>query len=93
MVKLAVSVVADEALGAGLIAGSQVGPNYHRPVVKVPTVYRDAGYTQQAQATATSYADLPWWRVFQDQQLQDLIRTALKQNYDLGMAAERIDAA
>ena len=31
--------------------------------------------------------------MFQDQQLQELIRTALKQNYDLQLATERINAA
>ena len=40
-----------------------------------------------------SFADLPWWQVFQDPQLQDLIHTALKQNYDLQIATERINAA
>ena len=39
-----------------------------------------------------SFADLPWWQVFQDPQLQDLIRTALKQNYDMQLATERINA-
>src|SRR4029077_228187 len=37
--------------------------------------------------------DLPWWQVFQDPQLQELIRTALKQNYDLQLATERINGA
>jgi multidrug efflux system outer membrane protein len=45
------------------------------------------------QAEAVSYADLPWWQVFQDPVLQELIRTALKQNYDLQLATERITAA
>ncbi len=47
----------------------------------------------QAQAQAASFADLPWWQVFQDPQLQELIRTALKQNYDMQIATERINAA
>ena len=57
------------------------------------TVYRDLAESPQAQAQAASYADLPWWQVFQDPQLQELIRTALKQNYDLQLATERIIAA
>ena len=68
-----------------------VGPNYHRPVVQTPTVYRDLKESPQAQAA--SFADLPWWQVFQDPQLQELIRTALKQNYDVQLATERITAA
>lgn len=80
-------------LSALLLAGCMVGPNYHRPVVQTPANYRDLSTNPQAQAQAASYADLPWWQVFQDPQLQDLIRTALKQNYDLQIATERINAA
>src|SRR4029077_14381445 len=79
-------------LTTALISGCTVGPNYHKPVVQTPTVYRDLRETPQAQAQAESYADLPWWQVFQDPQLQELIRTALKQNYDLQLATERINA-
>jgi outer membrane protein, multidrug efflux system len=68
------------------------GPNYHRPLVQPPTAYRDLSENPQVQAQTASYADLPWWQVFQDPQLQELIRTALKQNYDLQLATERINA-
>jgi multidrug efflux system outer membrane protein len=74
-------------------AGCMIGPNYHRPVVQTPGVYRDLQENPQAQAQAASFADLPWWQVFQDPQLQELIRTALKENYDLQLATERISAA
>ena len=80
-------------LAMSLTCGCTVGPNYHRPAVQTPTAYRDLSENPQAQAKAASYADLPWWQVFQDPQLQDLIRTALKQNYDLQLATERINAA
>jgi multidrug efflux system outer membrane protein len=80
-------------LVSGLVAGCKVGPNYHRPMVQPPTAYRDLSENPQLQAQAASYADLPWWQVFQDPQLQELIRTALKQNYDLQLATERINAA
>ena len=46
---------------------------------------------QQASATSEqSFGDQKWWEVFQDPQLQELIRTALKQNYDVRIAAARI---
>ena len=80
-------------MSLSLVAGCRVGPNYHRPVVQPPTAFRDLSENPQAQAQAASYADLPWWQVFQDPQLQELIRTALKQNYDLQLATERINAA
>ncbi len=75
------------------MTGCMVGPNYHRPAVQTPTAYRDLKEDQQAQAQSASFADLPWWQVFQDPQLQELIRTALKENYDLQLATERIAAA
>jgi multidrug efflux system outer membrane protein len=76
-----------------LLAGCMVGPNYHRPAVQTPGGFRDLRENPELQAQAVSYADLPWWQVFQDPQLQELIRTALKQNYDLQIATERINAA
>jgi multidrug efflux system outer membrane protein len=78
---------------SSLVAGCMVGPNYHRPAVQPPTAFRDLSENPQQQAQAASFADLPWWQVFQDPQLQELIRIALKQNYDLQIATERINAA
>jgi len=80
-------------LSSSILAGCMAGPNYHRPAVQAPTAYRGLSENPQVQAQAASYADLPWWQVFQDPQLQVLIRTALKQNYDLQLATERINAA
>jgi len=80
-------------LASSLAAGCAVGPNYHRPDNQVPTAFRDLSDNTQIPAQTASYADLPWWQVFQDPQLQELIRTALKQNYDLLIATERINAA
>jgi multidrug efflux system outer membrane protein len=78
---------------SALLIGCKVGPNYHKPVVQTPTAYRDLQEHAQLQAQTASYADLPWWQVFQDPKLQELIRTALKQNYDLQIATERINEA
>ena len=82
-------------LASSLIGGCKVGPNYHKPDVPLPSAYHDLSDNSQsqAQAQAASFADMPWWQVFQDPQLQELIRTALKQNYDLQLATERIVAA
>jgi multidrug efflux system outer membrane protein len=91
MMKLAKLSVA--MLASGLLVGCMVGPNYHRPAVQPPAAYRDLSENPQAQAQAASYADLPWWQVFEDPQLQELIRTAIKRNYDLQLATERINAA
>src|ERR1700729_2615320 len=81
------------ALLFGVLSGCAVGPNYHRPAVQTPNSFRGPADNSQLQAQAASYADLPWWQVFQDPKLQELIHTALKQNYDLQLATERISAA
>jgi outer membrane protein, multidrug efflux system len=85
------------AVMSGLL-GCAVGPNYKRPSVDVPVTYKDAtanaspaAQANAGQATpATSLGDAKWWEVFQDQELQDLIRTALKNNYDVRIAATRV---
>ena len=81
------------SLTVAMSSGCAVGPNYHRPAVQTPASFRDVSEKPQVSAQAASYADLPWWQVFQDPQLQELIRTALKQNYDLQIATERINEA
>ena len=80
-------------LCSAFLSACVVGPKYHRPVVQTPNTFRDLADNPQIKAQSASYADLPWWQVFKDPRLQELIRTALKQNYDLGIATERINAA
>ncbi|HEY6339922.1 MAG TPA: efflux transporter outer membrane subunit [Bryobacteraceae bacterium] len=79
------------AAAALVLSACAVGPNYHRPAVPTPTTFR--GESPQMQAQSTTFADLPWWEVFHDPRLQQLIRTALKQNYDLQVAMERVTGA
>src|SRR5271165_3795700 len=71
------------------LAGCAVGPNYKRPEVNSPTGFRDATNT----VSTNSFADLPWWGVFKDPVLQDLIRVALTNNYDLRIILTRVDQA
>ncbi len=68
------------------LGGCAVGPNYKRPAVNTPENFRFA----ESQAT-NSFADLPWWEVFKDPTLQDLVRTALTNNYDLKQAVARVE--
>jgi len=73
---------------APLLTGCLLGPNYHRPPVDAPGVYRGAG--QASIAAAESLGNEKWWDLFQDPALQQLIRTALEQNYDVRIAASRV---
>ena len=79
--------------GMIVLSACNVGPNYHRPAVQVPASFPAPGEASQADSQVTSFADLPWWQAFRDPKLQELIRTALKQNYDLQLAVERVTAA
>jgi multidrug efflux system outer membrane protein len=81
------------SLLALLLAGCTVGPDYQRPKTEVPGGYRGVPAPTPVAASPDSLGDAKWWTVFQDEQLQSLIRTALKQNYDLRIAAERVLAA
>jgi len=76
-----------------LLASCTVGPNYQRPKADVPGGYRGLPATAPEAASSASLGDAQWWSVFQDEQLRSLIRTALQQNYDVRIAAERVLAA
>jgi multidrug efflux system outer membrane protein len=71
------------------LGGCAVGPNYHRTAVNAPVTFRDA----TNQVSTNSLADLPWWEVFKDPVLQDLVHVSLTNNYDLRVTLTRIDQA
>ena len=73
-----------------LCAGCAVGPNYKRPPVATPPEYRGLPADQVGKSDPASFGDQKWWDAFQDDTLRDLIQTALKQNYDVRIAAARI---
>jgi multidrug efflux system outer membrane protein len=100
------SPAADTSIGAAMktrqllastillfVAGCMLGPDYRRPALQIPSTYRAPADNRETQSKASSFADLPWWQVFSDPQLQELIRTALERNYDMQLATERINAA
>jgi multidrug efflux system outer membrane protein len=70
-----------------LLVGCTLHPKYQRPAADVPAIYR----SEPAEGAQTKgLGDAKWWEVFQDPKLQDLIRIALQQNYDVRIAAARI---
>src|SRR5580704_11418342 len=71
-------------------SGCAVGPNYKKPAVAVPPEYRGASAEQAGKVAAASFGDQKWSDAFQDETLRGLIQTALKQNYDVRIAAARI---
>jgi NodT family efflux transporter outer membrane factor (OMF) lipoprotein len=69
-----------------LAGGCAVGPNYKRPATAVPPEFRGA----PAGGAAVSVAEQKWFDLFQDETLRQLVTTALENNFDLGIAAERV---
>jgi multidrug efflux system outer membrane protein len=67
----------------------EVGPHYERPAVDTPEDFRG----RLDPAAAASFADLPWWQVFDDPTLHGLVGASLEGNYDLQAAVARIDQA
>jgi len=73
------------------LAGCKVGPNYKRPIVDTPASYR-GGLAPDITATPTTtpLGAQKWDTVFTDPILQALIAEALKNNYDVKIAADRV---
>jgi outer membrane protein, multidrug efflux system len=77
------------ALVAALVPACAVGPNYSRPQVPTPPQYRFV----EGPAEAETIADIPWWNVTKDAQLQALLREAIAHNLDLRVATARVAEA
>lgn len=77
--------------GIILLTGCTVGPNYVRPSITTPAAFRAA--EPMPRSPNPTFADLKWFDVFHDEQLQKLIRIALDRNYDLLQAVARVEEA
>jgi outer membrane protein, multidrug efflux system len=77
------------ALVAMLASACTVGPNYKRPPVTMPDMFRSQA-PDVGGAGTVSLADERWSTVFDDEVLQRLIAAALAGNFDLQIAASRI---
>jgi multidrug efflux system outer membrane protein len=80
------------AVMISMLSGCKVGPDYQRPALPSPAVFRGTA-DPAVPPDPTSLGDLQWFEVFKDEQLQALIRTALVANYDLRDAVARVDEA
>jgi multidrug efflux system outer membrane protein len=70
-----------------LVNGCALGPDYERPKSKEPEAFRMA----EGAPDARSIANLPWWDLLRDEQLQALIRLALAENRDLRHAVAVVE--
>lgn len=70
-----------------LIGGCKLGEPYSRPDGLYPTSFRTASVSGE------SVANLPWWELFGDTVLQQLIKTGIHNNLDLNITLARIREA
>jgi outer membrane protein, multidrug efflux system len=77
-------------VGISLLSGCNVGPKYVRPNVTAPPVYRGPDESQVSSDARNSFGGEEWTKVYREPQLQELIRKALANNYDVRIAARHI---
>jgi multidrug efflux system outer membrane protein len=70
------------------VAGCTVGPDYQRPTLDIPDLFRGE---KPDPVSTVSLADTAWWQVFKDPVLIQLINDGLANNHDLRIAAARVD--
>lgn len=78
--------VAVVSVAANVLAACTMGPDYRRPQLQLPAAHRGTAHP----ATAASLADLSWFELFRDEQLNELVAVALKDNFEARIAAERV---
>jgi outer membrane protein, multidrug efflux system len=76
--------------GLLLLSGCKVGPNYVRPQMTAPPAFRGADEAVVSSDGKTSFGDEQWSAVYREPELQELIRKALVNNYDIRIAAQHI---
>ena len=83
-------------LGASLLAGCAVGPDYQPPQAEVPAQWSNQEQKAPATGETARVSDQElgrWWETFRDSTLTALEKRALKSNLDLKLAAARIEQA
>ncbi len=70
-----------------LLLACAVGPDYSRPDVPTMNAFR----MDEQKPDLPALANLPWWELYQDQELQKLIRISLDENKDLERIVATVD--
>ena len=75
---------------AAALAGCAVGPNYQRPAVETPATFRPAASATNDLSATNSLANLDWWQVLNDPQLQSYLAEARTNSWEIKIAAARV---
>lgn len=73
------------------LCGCTMGPNYKRPSMALPAGFR--GAPAEGSMPAVSLADTKWQDLFPDPVLNQMVTAALEHNFDLLIAAQRVEEA
>jgi outer membrane protein, multidrug efflux system len=73
------------------LAGCTVGPNYRPPEANIPQVWSNssAGIFK----TIPDVNNAEWWKIFSDEDLDNLVQRAIRNNYDVRASFYRIEAS
>jgi multidrug efflux system outer membrane protein len=85
-----VPLLALAAIALSALAGCNVGPKYTRPNYTAPPAFRGADDAAVSSDAKGSLGDEQWSAVYQEPELQELIRKALVNNYDVRIAVQHI---
>lgn len=83
-------LIGSAVIGLLFLAGCNVGPKYVRPANTAPSAFRGSDDASITSAPKSSLGDEQWSAVYREPELQELIRKALANNYDLRIAAQHI---
>lgn len=75
------------AVMIALVAGCEVGPDYHRPALEPVARFKSL------QANEATSIPAQWWKLYRDPILDRLIATANASNQNIRQAIARVDAA
>jgi multidrug efflux system outer membrane protein len=73
-----------------VLSACAISPRYKRPAIDAPNAFRSQ---EEGVGQKEALTDLPWWKVFNDGTLEELVKKAYQNNYDLRIAASRIKQA
>jgi outer membrane protein, multidrug efflux system len=73
-----------------MLTGCAVGPDYKRPALDAPAVFRTSATDTNDLTASESLAKLGWWQVLDDPQLQTYLAEALTNSWDIHVAAARV---
>src|SRR5579863_3638184 len=91
--RFCLSIFTAVALVALELVGCTVGPNYQPPAEHMPSAWVAPPTTRASIPVQEPLQVERWWRTFNDEELDSLVRRAVHSNLEVQLAAQRIRQA